>query len=597
MDSSLPIYPFESQRYIGTVSEVGPTNAKVNLPKAANADGVQQHGYKFGAGEVGEFVMIDCGDLAVFGRIVYVKLPERERLSVEPEYSSNSQAHPVGTIQLLTTLSLRNGEITGGINQFPRLGCRVYSAHPLLVKWIAEATQRDKESGESLTLDVANLPTPDSTVVSITPERLFGRHCAVLGATGGGKSWTLARLIEQAARYKAKVILLDATGEFHTLKLHVTHVHLGVDPSKSADSKEVALPYSQLTENDLFALFKPSGQTQAPKLRAAMKSLKIAALETVLATNGVVEKAGKSKIKFNEAGMTHVKVIEGPKAEFDITKLCQQIEQECVWPTDFNDATKWGKANENEKSYCVSLMTRVEDMLSSSELACIFQPEGKPSLLGEIGNFLKQDESQIFRICLKHLSFTHNAREIVANAIGRHLLQMARQGDFRDQPLLIFLDEAHQFLNKYLGDDNSKYPLDTFELIAKEGRKFWLNICISTQRPRDIPEGVLSQMGTLIVHRLINEKDRDVVESASGDIDRSAAAFLPTLSPGQAIIIGVDFAVPLTIQVCKPNQEPDSKGPAYQKHWNPSKKADSGSSVTVEPKIAKKATVTEEKKA
>ena len=100
---------------------------------------------------------------------------------------------------------------------------------------------------------------------------------------------------------------------------------------------------------------------------------------------------------------------------------------------------------------------------------------------------------------MKYLPFSHSAREIVANAIGRHLLNLGRLRRFRLKPVFVFLDEAHQFLDKTLGDENTKYALDSFELIAKEGRKFCLNICIATQRPRDIPEGVISQMGTLIV--------------------------------------------------------------------------------------------------
>ena len=180
------------------------------------------------------------------------------------------------------------------------------------------------------------------------------------------------------------------------------------------------------------------------------------------------------------------------------------------------------------------------------------------------------------RISMKHVPFAHNAREIVANALGRYLLKVGRQGRLKTKPLFVFLDEAHQFLNKTLGDENTKYSLDSFELVAKEGRKFCLNICISTQRPRDIPEGVLSQMGTLIVHRLTNDKDREVVERASGDIDRSAAAFLPTLAPGQAIIIGVDFPIPLTVQISKPHREPDSRGPDYQCNWRSSLKVVDG---------------------
>ncbi|MFV9997102.1 MAG: hypothetical protein AB8W37_04425 [Arsenophonus endosymbiont of Dermacentor nuttalli] len=56
----------------------------------------------------------------------------------------------------------------------------------------------------------------------------------------------------------------------------------------------------------------------------------------------------------------------------------------------------------------------------------------------------------------------------------------------------VFIDEAHQFLNKKIGDELNRFELDVFGNIAKEGRKFGLNVVIATQRPRDIPEDVLS---------------------------------------------------------------------------------------------------------
>jgi hypothetical protein len=49
-------------------------------------EGQWLYGHKLGAGEVGEFVFLECGEFAVFGRIINVKLPERDRLSVEPEW-------------------------------------------------------------------------------------------------------------------------------------------------------------------------------------------------------------------------------------------------------------------------------------------------------------------------------------------------------------------------------------------------------------------------------------------------------------------------------------------------------------------------------
>ena len=71
----------------------------------------------------------------------------------------------------------------------------------------------------------------------------------------------------------------------------------------------------------------------------------------------------------------------------------------------------------------------------------------------------------------------------------------------------------------------------------------------------------------MIVHRLTNDRDREVVERACGEIDRAATAFLPNLRPGEAAILGTDFPIPLTIQIHKPSTKPKSDGPKYQEHW------------------------------
>lgn len=147
------------------------------------------------------------------------------------------------------------------------------------------------------------------------------------------------------------------------------------------------------------------------------------------------------------------------------------------------------------------------------------------------------------------------------------MLEIARKGRFRDVLIVVFLDEAHQFLGRSVGDEYGSVQLDSFGLIAKEGRKYGLTCVLATQRPRDIPQDVLSQLGTLIVHRLTNEQDRSTVEHACGDLDRAAAQFIPMLAPGEAIIIGPDLPTPLPLRMLRPASPPDSKGPQYQTHW------------------------------
>ena len=558
------ISPFEHERLIGSVVESSPTAVRINLPLAAQPHGVLLHGNRFGAGEVGEYVCIETERYAILGRINKIGLPERERLTVEPQMGKSPISHPIGTVQLLCSVSLETANVIAGLTTFPRIGAAVYSAHPDLLSKVAEFARHDDE--DDLTLSIATLAKDASTLVKLTPEKLFGRHSAILGATGGGKSWTIARILESLEGTKAKVILLDATGEYHTARNGVQHVHLG-RTQLPATSEEVTLPYKHLSIHDLAAMFRPSGQSQGPKLRAAMKTLKLLEVDPSLGTNGTFVKANQSKGAFNKALQEHISVVDSEEASFEITKLPQQIEHECCYLTTNQAPNTWGGTNAQEVGYCSSLMARIGSMVSAAEFACIFKSGTIKPLFNAIESFMIDGDHRVLRISLRDVAFASDARQIVANTIGKYLLKKARSGSFHNTPVVVIVDEAHNFINKFIGDEFSKEYLDAFELISREGRKFCLTICIATQRPRDLPESVLSQMGTMIVHRLTNNSDRELVEKASGDIDRAAASFLPTLAPGEAILIGTDFAFPVAVKIMPPIYEPDSTGPNYQKLW------------------------------
>lgn len=564
--SGLLTAPFDSSRYIGTVCHTRPATVDINLPRAATPSGSHYAGFNIQAGQVGEFVVIEGDEHAVLGRITEVRLPERERLSIEPMSDNESEANPVGVVQLLTAIDLSTGRSLNGIPAHPRIAQHVFSAHPILIKQAIESST----GSEADKVQLAVFPHAQNTTVSVDPKSLFGRHCAVLGATGGGKSWTLARLLEEIARLGGKVILFDATGEFHTQSGPVTHVYLGGEKSGQDDQRTfVSFPYQYLTETDLFVLFKPSAGAQAPKLREALRSLKVASLAPQISQNGLVKKANRPRGAFEAAMLENEINLQTIAANFDITKLAQQIEEECVFPTGREEkaTTHWGAPATSDLAYCTSLISRIDAEVSSDTMACVFKPDGLTSLPRVIEDFIKSDDKHVLRVSLEGLPFEHNTRELVANAIGRHLLRRARKGSYLKCPLVIMLDEAHQFLDKSVGDEHSKTLLDSFGLIAKEGRKYGLTCVLSTQRPRDIPEDVLSQMGMFIVHRLINERDRAVVEKACGNLDHSAASFLPTLGQGEAIFVGVESPMPLPVRIRTPKNGPESRGPDYTKYW------------------------------
>ena len=503
-----------------------------------------------------------------------MKLPETARKTITPAYDGKSNLDAFGNIQLLGTISMDTLKVTAGVEAYPRLGDRVYAAP---VKFVSKIpTLMDFKVGDALPLTLkigsVDIGSDNQTgQVEIQPEKLFGRHCAILGATGGGKSWTTARIIEECLKHQSKIILLDATGEYRDFSGEfVQHHHLGYPVEIATGSEACSLPSTNFQESDFIALFEPAGKVQGPKLKTAIRSLRVAKLKPEIATDGFIRKIEQPKATFQVAEQEPdiSKKLDDPKQEFDVSKLSQQIEQECVWPDGFTnrakDITKWGGEDGNF-SHCLSLVTRINAVLTSPAFQCVFRSTEK-SLSENIDAFLSS-KKRLLRVCLSGVSYEFKAREIIANVIGRDLLTRARDNQFRGKPLIVIVDEAHNFLGRNIGSEDSVAKLDSFELIAKEGRKYGLNICLATQRPRDITEGVLSQMGTLIVHRLTNDRDREVVERACGEIDRSASAFLPNLKPGEAAILGADFPIPLTIQIKKPTVRPNSDGPNFQKAW------------------------------
>lgn len=563
---------------LGVVSSVSAHLVRVNLGNAGSPSGTYFNGGRYGKGEVGEFVLIESQQNLLFGRIIEVRLPERDRRTVSQDYAGVDGLDAIGMIQLLGSLPMDSFTITAGVAAYPRLGDRVYAAPHQFVAFIPALMDRKDDKQKPVRLTLGSVDGASEGTISVTPEKLFGRHCAILGTTGGGKSWTTARVIEECIKYQAKIILLDATGEYRNFSgEHVMHCHLGNPIEASAVSIACSLPPTSFQESDFIALFEPAGKVQGPKLRAAIRSLRLAEIRPDLAADGIIRKVEQPKTVIHQAEADPVisRNLENPRQPFDIDKLPAQIRQECIFPdykdgwgkNQTTDTSRWGGENDSDYTFCLTLLTRINGVLSSKAFECVFRSKAE-SISVKLDEFLSTHKKQLLRICLSGIQHEFNAREIISNTLGRFLLTEARSGRFKQSPIVVIVDEAHNFLGKHIGSEDTAARLDAFELIAKEGRKYGLNICLATQRPRDITEGVLSQMGTLIVHRLTNDRDREVVERACGEIDRSASAFLPNLKPGEAAIIGVDFPIPLTVRINEPTVKPLSDGPNYQAYWS-----------------------------
>lgn len=557
--------PFNHNYFLGYINEVSPQYVKVHFPSSNLLEKFSHKGVFYAGGNVGNFIVIEGAEFGFLARIIEIELPDGERKTISEKAIQHDETafHPSGKAELLLSFSVFEPEkIEKTVSKYPAIGAKVYSCSDEQIEIYVKEFGKKKNDQENVYADLGKLTSNDANC-KVSLNSIFGRHCAIVGTTGGGKSWTVAKLVnEVVTKTNNKVILIDATGEYS--KVTSNSLILGTDSY---------FPYQNLSIPDLFFLLRPTGQSQRPVLLEAIRSLKVIRLAKLQKSDfnaNTYPKADKAKVNYYNFYQKHIKEIEDNTCNFDITYLIEQIKEECVYPSGYTDKQqdpkKWGGYDAKTYDYQTSLIGRIADLINTEIFNKLLGFQGAPtgctSIVDGIGKFIAQKDEQILRLSFETIPSSFSVKEITANALASFLLNLARHNAFRLDPLIIVVDEAHQFLNKNIKDEFfESQTLDAFDLIAKECRKYGLFLCLATQMPRDIPIGTLSQMGTFIVHRLINELDKKSIENAASSANRSALSFLPILGEGEALLVGVDFPMPLLVKISEPEKKPQSNTP------------------------------------
>lgn len=134
------------------------------------------------------------------------------------------------------------------------------------------------------------------------------------------------------------------------------------------------------------------------------------------------------------------------------------------------------------------------------------------------------------------------------------------------------MDEAHNVLSYESLRENESFKdfrLETFEEIIKEGRKFGVFLTISSQRPSDISPTIISQLHNYFIHRLVNNKDIDMIDKAVSYLDKVSLESLPILPVGACILSGLIADLPIVLQVeeLPKDSQPKSQTIKLTDHW------------------------------
>jgi uncharacterized protein len=152
---------------------------------------------------------------------------------------------------------------------------------------------------------------------------------------------------------------------------------------------------------------------------------------------------------------------------------------------------------------------------------------------------------------------------LILQLIFEIAIRSLTSGIGRPSPVLVVLEEAH----RYLGDSNNvRLAKEAVNRIAREGRKYGIGIMLVTQRPSDLPDTALSQVGT--------------VRKALPDIVAGLADVLPSLRTGEAIVSGEAVTLPTRTLMDVPDPWPAAEDPSLAAWRRPPK------SINLAPSIA-----------
>lgn len=224
------------------------------------------------------------------------------------------------------------------------------------------------------------------------------------------------------------------------------------------------------------------------------------------------------------------------------------------------------RGNKQVRGFVATMLTRVDYFLENPDCKFMRNSENLESIDKFLENLWGEgDKTQLVIIDTSELN--PNILETLTSVTARILFDKRRalQGDERiKKPIHLILDEAHRYIKK-----DYKYTLqeNIFEKIAREGRKFAFYLLVSSQRPSELSETVLSQCANFIIHRIQNEKDMHYIQAILPYFSEDFTNKIKQSTPGEALVFGNCVSMPLHLKIEQADPEPHSKNCEISNEW------------------------------
>lgn len=415
---------------------------------------------------------------------------------------------------------------------------------------IARVVLGDLQQQTRRALDIATLSNRPEVDVMVDGHAIVTRHLAILAMTGAGKSVTSRRIIEQLASKNYPIVIFDPHGDYTGL----------------ADVKGIGdrvkryygqFPiYEQAPEN-VITVIESLGWNLANTHRSMFDSL----------FEG--SKAYISNTKYTEERTSWLSDYLGnPKIKE------YGIKPDLYFLADFTQAiVKAGKTQDEESLNKIVEWSGREDLRVNKQTAGWL--EGFPNNLRVGAKRLRQMESISKKISKDSSPIPIDRTELVRYS-GISIVGLAGYtGDFQATiyslvaeaifnarvsndlklPVLLVLEEAHNFAPAHANTQAERNAITTTKQIAQEGRKFGVGLILISQRPSRLDETTLSQANSFIIMRMVNPADQNFVRKVIETLGEDEAKMLPDLDVGEAILSGQLINFPVLVRIKKSESE------------------------------------------
>ena len=482
-------------------------------------------------GQIGSYLMARQSGIYV---MVIVESMWQE-VDLEGKLLRMLRVNPLGEITA-------KGGFSRGVAHFPTPGAELH-----LVNAATLAMLFSKYSAADF--KVGQLSSFESVDVYIDPDAFFGRHAAILGQSGSGKSWSVTSFIQSTLRAmpNAHVIILDLHGEYGTKDWDPsTTPPFPANKVRCIKASDLEIPYWLLTYEELVELLidqeDPNSSVQIAFLRGILLELKT-----------------ESNAHLNLGYIT----VDSP-IYFSMDELVKRLKYANETTSDF------GKSKTALTGKFDQLLVKLQSRLNDTRYDFLLQPKKRissESLEGLMRDFVGLGEPNAKVTVLDLSSVPFDVHPTVTAQVGRLAFEFNYWNPkCREFPLFLVAEEAHSYIPRaHVGGHQGTRR--SFERIAKAGRKYAVGLCVVSQRPNELSETVLAQCSTFICLRITNPDDQEYVRAMVPDAAKGILEALTSLAQGEAIATGEGVPMPVRFKVTMPNPPPNAQDIEYAEMW------------------------------